>query len=572
MPSENTSHLRRATVAVLLALVLATSLALRWQRAPAGLPYVHDWDEPALTATALDMLKDGRANPEFFNYGSLTYYALVAVDVACFFHLVGSRHPAPFELEHHPGIGYSQLDLGSIQTVYDTGFRWQISHPEFVLWNRAFFGLLGTALVGLTFLLGREVGGSIVGLLAAALLAVQEMQLERAAIVNADLPMAFFATVAAWLSLRWLADRRPGWLVGALFAAGFAASAKYNGALAVLAPAAALGAAQLGDRRPRVLWWPALVVVPAVAFLLGSPYALLDLPAFLSQAGFEVYHYGARGHAAVDIEPGWPHLVLELQRMAANLGIAGALLAVGGVVLLVRRRIGLALLLFPMLYALMLSRTLPTFHRHWTVVYPFVVVAAAVAVLTLVPWIAGRVPPTRRRNVTVVLGLAVVGWLAVEGIAVARRGAAAAGPETRTRAVEEVVRLAEDGAADGVRVGVAGELRVHPRDLERLRDHPQVELVEASHLELVCGGGAYDVVMTGGRYTAVWPTSRAEQRLARRLAGAQPALEHREVGPRSGERPVTRLDGLSENPWIFLYRPGGQPVPPPPACAPAPAP
>src|SRR5262245_5828184 len=79
---------RRARLALFLTLlVLAAALVARVLRCSSGLPYLHEWDEPQTAGTALRIMKTGDYNPHFFNYGSLTIYLNLFVDILHYFYL-----------------------------------------------------------------------------------------------------------------------------------------------------------------------------------------------------------------------------------------------------------------------------------------------------------------------------------------------------------------------------------------------------------------------------------------------------------------------------------------------------
>jgi len=547
----------RDAVVLLFILMLAATVRLLPTRA--GLPYLHEWDEPQIASTALNMMKTGDLNPHFFHYGTLTIYAQLGVDVAHFFFLMRA-HPPPFPVEPGRFIEHGEIDLGSIETFYDTGFPWEVSHPSFYLWNRAFNALLGTATVFVTFLLGRLLAGATAGLLAAALMAVQGFHVELSAVVNPDVAMTLFALTAIWASVAFSQNGLARWLVAALVCCGLAASAKYNGAFSVVAPMAALAARR---RYAAPAWlWVAVPVVPALAFLAGTPYALLDLPSFLSQAGFELYHYAARGHGAVPVEPGWGHFALQVRRVAEHFGVVPALVALGGLALLARRAGGLVALVYPALYFCSMATTRAPFHRNLLVVYPLLAIAAAVAVV----FVLARLPATPasrwRRASRVTLAVGVPVYLGFLAFAAARLGWEQwERRETRSQAVDAVNAMTRTTAA--ARVGIAGELRVHRLDLARLAAPYEVR----PHLDLVCAAEVYDVIVTGARYAGLWSAMPEAKRQARRLNAALLAEPELLIGGPVDGSNVTRLDALSREPAVAVHRGGRQASPRPEACA-----
>lgn len=540
---------------------------LRLLPAHQGLPYLRYWDEPVIASTALQMLKTGDFNPGFFHYGSLTIYICLGVDIVHFMHLMRSE-PIPFEVID--GIfKHGAIDMNGIQTVFDNGWLWEVSHPSFYLWNRAAMGFLGALTAGLIFLLARRFVGVGSALLAAAWLAVLPFHIERSALVSPDLPTSFFAVLAILGAVIFVQEQQRRWLLVSLIACGLAAGSKYNGLLVVLAPALAVAFLQLKAARDSpsqksfVGHWLALCLLPPVFFLVSTPYALLDMPEFLSQAGFEVYHYSVRGHGAVSVEGGWGHLMLQLERIAENFGLLPSLLAVAGVVLALRRgAAGWTLLVFPFVYFLFMAMTRVAFHRNLLVIYPMLTLTAAIAIDAVVrrlrSWDGKYRPWCQRGAVLVALVTALHVFLV--GVGSLNNGwEIFQGSENRSLAVD---KLNEDWS-NAERVGIAAELRIHPVDLERLEMPYEVR----PHLELACAPGLYDLVVAGVQYVGLWsdqPKAKAE---ARRLNAAALDVPYQDFGgPARGDN-VTRLDGLSRDPVLRFFETRRQDAVVPEICA-----
>ena len=443
-----------------LGLILAGALCLRMLWSNNGLPYLHHWDEPRIANRALRMLQTGDFNPHFFNYGSLLIYLNVGVDVLHYLHLAGK-----------PGGHPDAVDsLADVQVGGPGGWDWQVSHPTFYLWNRWLTSAFGVGCVLVAYLLAQALGGQRAALLAAFALATLPFHVEQSARVTTDVPSSFFALSAAWLSVEFLRRSAPALLVAALACVGAATSMKYNAALALTVPVAALAYARVRNM-PAYRWWlwPCLALVPIV-FLLGTPYALLDLPAFLQDAGYEVRHYMVQGHGAFTVMPGLPHLKVQLAEILRNWGWGVCLVAAMGLLTILGRPLGAIAFALPLLQLWMTSRTTVAFHRNVVVVYPFLAVAFGVGAAWLLNLLIARAPGQRpRRAVGAALVAAVVVFAAHRWL-VAFEQAWGIGTmvETRSAAVSRLNRLprAGDGPA---KVVIASELRVHPRDLRRLR-------------------------------------------------------------------------------------------------------
>jgi 4-amino-4-deoxy-L-arabinose transferase-like glycosyltransferase len=443
-----------------LGLILAAALGLRMLWSHNGLPYLHHWDEPRIANNALRMLQTGDFNPHFFNYGSLLIYLNVGVDVLHYLYLAGKP-------EGHPDALDSLADL---QVGGPGGWAWQVSHPTFYLWNRWLTSAFGVGCVFVSYLLARALGGQRAALLAAFAVATVPFHVEQSARVTTDVPSSFFALCAALLSVEFLRRSAPGLLALALACVGAAASVKYNAAVALAAPVAALAYARAGNNSAYRWWlWPCLALVPIV-FLLGTPYALLDLPGFLQDAGYEVHHYMARGHGAFTVAPGLPHLRVQLAEILRNWGWGVCLVAAVGMLTIIGTPLGVIAFLLPLLQLWMTSRTTVAFHRNVVLVYPFLAVAFGVGAAWLLERLISRARGERQRTaVKAAVALAVVVF-AVHRSTIAFEQAWGIGTmvETRSVAVSRLNRLPR-GEDDPAKVVISSELHVHPRDLRRLR-------------------------------------------------------------------------------------------------------
>jgi 4-amino-4-deoxy-L-arabinose transferase-like glycosyltransferase len=367
---------------LLAGLVVAITAYLRFRHLDAGIPHAIGIDEPQIMERAVAMMKSGDFNPRFFDWPSLTIY--LHMIVACFTFLMGAMD----------GM-WRNLD--------------QVGPADMYLNGRALTAAFGTATVWLVYLIGSR-WGQAQGLLAAALCAVIPSHVRESHYVLADVPTAFFTTLTLWLALR--AHERATLVRFALAGAavGLAASAKYNGVVALVVPLAVawFGAGTISERARRSL---IIGVAAGAAFLAGTPYAVLDLPAFLNDyarlaAIFARERPGDPGWAIylrhLELALGWPALALT------GLGLAGGLwrMIVGG-----DRARWAALVLFPPLYFQVMAGSYQIYGRYLMPLLPFASLLAAVTSLA----ITARLSRTRLRPGVVHLAAA-----ALVGIALAR--------------------------------------------------------------------------------------------------------------------------------------------------------
>jgi len=240
----------------------------------------------------------GDLNPHFFSYPSLYFY-LLAVVYGCH-----------FLWQWLLGTGWTLAEWASF----------------YFFWNPDY--LLGTArLVSITFavgtagwvgLLAARVYTQRAGPIAALLLGVCTLHVRQSGLAAVDVPMTFWFVGCIWAAVRLLNHDSVANYVLAGVLVGLTASTKYPGALAGMAITAAhlLAGRSLWDRR---IWLAGIVSLGA--FIIASPYIILDFSSFKTNFIYETGHL-QRGR--VDLGIGWwYHLKVSLRH---SLGLFGLLL------------------------------------------------------------------------------------------------------------------------------------------------------------------------------------------------------------------------------------------------------
>jgi hypothetical protein len=519
-------------IPVLLILILAGGFALRAQRCGNGLPYVYHPDEPRTVSTALNMMKTGDFNPHFFHYGTLMTYVHLGVDVLHFFQLMGKPESAPAHLRSLDDIRFSE------------DYRWFLAPASFYRVNRLVVALMGAASIALVYFITRGFAGPWGALVAAAILALSEPHITHSAYVTNDVPSAFFILAAMAFCLLFLDRTHPGFLLSAALCTGFAAACKYNAALSAILPVATLAFSTVVTRRAAPLWlWPAVLLLPGIAFFIGTPYALFDLPTFLNQAGWEVTHYKVKGHGRHTVAPGLPHLLLQIQYLVQAMGIVATLLAVAGCIYQARTARWWLFLLFPILYAAFLSSTIISFPRNWLVFHLFMAIAAgcgAAGVVRLITAAATRTARSPRLPLSIAAAALVILFGTGFARAAAQGAQIAARVDTRSEAIELIARLATE---QGWKViGVAEELRVHPQDLNRL----PIPYIVMPLADLLCQD--FPAIITSPNYVSSATAGKYKiqaRQLNRLQSGATPLLNH-------GGRAGMRIDAENASPGVVV--------------------
>ena len=302
---------RRADTAWLVA-ILGLGAMLRLYPVWFGLPYLNARpDETVALGHAVAVMR-GDLNPHFFHWPSLTFYLFAAVFTA-----ISDVYGA----------------------VVPSGV---LSDAGYFIVARIVVALAGTATIAVLFHLGRRMADAWTGLAAATFLAVAILHVRESHFAMTDVLMTLFVTGSLALLVRALddTDGSPAasrWFAAAGLAGGLAASTKYSAAAVI----AAMAAVQLAwfVRSPRRVadlsaWAPSVIFIAAFVcgFLVATPYAILDSPAFATDLRFDFTHLSA-GHA-VDVGRGWLyHLRYSLPY---GVGPLTCLAAVAGVIPTVR--------------------------------------------------------------------------------------------------------------------------------------------------------------------------------------------------------------------------------------------
>jgi 4-amino-4-deoxy-L-arabinose transferase-like glycosyltransferase len=429
-----TGRRRRVGLAgVLLIAILVLALALRLKGVAYGLPYsLVNSDESMVVPKAFHAAQ-GHLDPRFFFYPSLYFYLTGAL------YLLGA--PVWWLLGH--GNFLSQDSF-----VVDPG-------PYFLL-GRLLSVAMGTVSVYLVYRLGRDGFGRAAGLLAALFLAVVPLHVAYSHMAVTDVTAVAFSLLAFVLlqlavrdghraaagsgggvsgvrfaqvtpdrreaaAVGLAAERRAARLLAAgAVAAGLATSTKYNlGMLVLPATVAAVLSCRpevarraAAGSRAALVWLRVLVLrvyVPmAVAFVVASPFVVLDAPRFLRdfRRQNQIMDRGWLGfeHAGNGF---WYNVTPNL---TGAIGVVLVVLAVAGVAWALWRRTRLDLLLAPyvVVYFLYIGTWKELADRYLLPIVPLLLLLA----VRLCVELALRWPRARRFAVPAVVVVLAVAFVA----------------------------------------------------------------------------------------------------------------------------------------------------------------
>jgi hypothetical protein len=372
--SEGASGRRRRVdpIHVALGLLLVATLLFRLWGIKQGLPYVYNVDEGYHFVPKALTFYSHNLNPHYFLNPPAYSYALNIV----------------FEL----WFGGS-----------DAVMRAYASNPtEVYVVARVVAAVLGTVAVWLTYLAGKRLFGREVGLISGAIFGLAFLPIFYSHLALNDVPT--LAPVA--LALYGVAGvLRHGRLIDYLIAGvgiGLAAATKYTGGGMIVCLLLAAAANAFGSEHrhtPRRLL--AGLVAALAAFLIANPYALLDFSSFIQGVKQQASETDAAKLGSSTVGG----IDYYLWTFTWGFGWVPSVAAVvGSALLLVRRRLRVALVLIPapIAFIIFMGEQQRYFGRWLMPIFPIAAILAGYAAVELIRWLS------RSRVVPVALAFAVV--------------------------------------------------------------------------------------------------------------------------------------------------------------------
>lgn len=312
----------RHTRWILLAGILLLAAALRFVGLGFGFPALTHADEPQVVMVAVNAAM-GQLSPGFFAYPALFPYLSGLV------------------------LRLWVLVQPWVWTDFQAFFDQYCTDPQqaFLL-VRACGAAAGVGLVAATAWLGRRAAGPRVGLLAAAMVAVNVYAVRDAHFAVTDTPVALASALALVAILAVLEGRGPRSALVAGLAVGLAAGTKYPAGALVLPLAVAIAwRGWKAPGGPKLAGRDLLLagVAAAVAFFVTNPFVLLDWSSFQADMAREAERRLAVSAAQFE-GPAWRWYLT--QTLPTAFGWGGVILAAtGGIWALLGRHKRLALLL-----------------------------------------------------------------------------------------------------------------------------------------------------------------------------------------------------------------------------------
>jgi 4-amino-4-deoxy-L-arabinose transferase-like glycosyltransferase len=376
--------------------IVLIGVALRIWGLGFGWPYAYHPDESRFVMSGVQMLQTGNFNPGWFLQPSLYTYLVMGAQAVYFLW----------------GVTRGWFTTTSDVFKPDYFYLGALPHPEQYLLTRLLTAAFAVLTLPLVYRLTRRLFERKAALIATALVAISQLHVSSSHFITTDVPLTFFVVLAAWFCWDVFERGRGRDYALAGLIIGLACSTKYSAyPIAVVLLASIVGR-----------WWTrrdvslSVVVVAglsaAAGFLIGTPYALIDVPNFLNGVAYEVRHNIVLGHTGYEGNS----FVWYMTRLLGSSERWITLLSVAALILATVRRQWRVwwLAAFPIAYLLVMSRNLVRFERYLVPMIPFLAMLSGYVLAAAIEKAQVRWPQTIGRRVivgTVLLGalLLIVG-------------------------------------------------------------------------------------------------------------------------------------------------------------------
>lgn len=346
-----------------------------------GWPYAYHPDESRFVMSGVQMIQTGNFNPGWFYQPSLYTYVVMGGQVLFFL------------------LGVARGWFTTTSDVFkpDYFYLGVLPQPEQYWLTRLLTVAFALLTLFLVYRLTRRLFERKAALIALALLAISQLHVSSSHFITTDVPVTFFIVLAVWFCWDVFERGRGRDYALAGLIIGLACSTKYSAYPIVLVLLASIGGRWWMRRDVSFSMLLIAGLSAAAGFLIGTPYALIDLPGFLNGVAYEVRHNVVLGHTGYEGNTfGWymARLLGSSERWITLLSVAALILAA------VRRQWRVWwLAVFPIAYLLMMSRNLVRFERYLVPMLPFLAMLSGYVLAAVIEKVQARWPQTIGRRV-----------------------------------------------------------------------------------------------------------------------------------------------------------------------------
>jgi len=348
-------------VSVALIFVLALAVLTRIWGISFGLPHMYHIDENRFAQISLHYFT-GDLNPHFFHVPSLHTYTIAGIWGV--YYLGGKA-------------------LGTFHDRKDFMQAFERNPSVFMLLGRLLTALMSIGTILVLYLIGAKMYDPRVGLLAALFLVFSPVHNKISHYMVPDVPMLFFMMLT--FLFIWLIYKKglPRYYILAGLFAGLASATKYGGQMLFLPLFLAHLFRQLEDR---TVWWKIIFNLKLIssglvflgAFVLTSPYMILDFQRFWKDFQWQSQHLYQTGHfGSSTVEPAW--IFYLRQGFRENIGLLSQFLIPAGLVLgfIKHKKREIILFSYPLVLFFMVGGWKAKAVRYLMPITPFFILIAA---------------------------------------------------------------------------------------------------------------------------------------------------------------------------------------------------
>ncbi len=339
-------HRRQGMFYSLVLIILLSAGFIRYQGITFGLPLAPHPDELLIINKASSIVKNADFNPHFFNYPSL------------FIYMQSALIKAQYEVGEMTGKEYSFTAIDRSAT--------------FVL-GRLLTLVLSLGTIYIVYVIGTVLFDRTAGLVSTLFIAFSFLHITHSYVATVDSPMVFWAMLAFLMSARiFLHGPQAGYYILNGIFIGLAIGTKYTAFIA-LVPLIyahlyrhAFSIKTIFDRNVMLVF-----LALALAFIISTPYAIMDFQKFYTDILWEARHYAETGH------PGYEAASTSYLAYGSHLlhgfGLIPIIISFLGLVHLIRNNTltALLVLLFPLSFFLFVGSYKVCFERNLLIAIPF---------------------------------------------------------------------------------------------------------------------------------------------------------------------------------------------------------
>ncbi len=346
--------------------ILLLAFCFRFPFINKGVPFFYNEDEMHHFSRTVQMVQEGRFDPEYFLKPSLHFYLRIPVTALAFIWDVKKgniNNLTEIQTKNPLGVGqYSQ----------------SMSHPRIVKANRLFSLCLSMLTLVLIFFISKELTkNTLAPFFSTALFALTSPEIKLSTQINVDIPVMFFCTLSSFLALKTFKNFNLSNFIILCFLVGFSISTKYNALPIYILPTLVIVLLKKYSLRNCVI----ALLLPIIAFFIASPYAFLHYNIFLNQLAYEVWHYGVVGHNGHSTTPGISQLLYYYDWFCRSaIGIIPFVCAIfGGLYLILKKgKLGILILAFPVLFITLMIFQKTNFTRNMLMAIPFICIFSGI--------------------------------------------------------------------------------------------------------------------------------------------------------------------------------------------------